>query len=87
MNKLVFERGLYLLATCFLFSCSSKNNSGNDGTSPLPPSPPVVHEWVFENNASWTDEFNTDGALMRKVGYDVGGMDGVIMNYKIILMV
>ena len=74
MNKLVFERGFYLLAACFLFSCSSKNNSGDGGTTPPPPPTPVVHEWIFENNASWTDEFNTDGAPdAAKWGYDVGG--------------
>ena len=74
MNKLVLKRSFYLLVACFLFSCSSKNNSGNGGTTPPPPAPPVVHEWVFENNASWTEEFNTDGAPdAAKWGYDVGG--------------
>ena len=76
MNKLVFERGFYFLVTCFLFSCSSKNNSGNGGTTPPPPPPPapIVHEWIFENTASWTDEFNTDGAPdAAKWGYDIGG--------------
>ncbi|TMI87982.1 MAG: glycoside hydrolase family 16 protein [Bacteroidetes bacterium] len=75
MNKLVFKRSHYLLAVFFLFSCSNKNSSGDGGsTPPPPPPPPVVHEWVFENTASWTDEFNTDGAPdATKWGYDVGG--------------
>jgi beta-glucanase (GH16 family) len=77
MNKLVFKRSFYFLVTCFLFSCSSKTNSGNGGTTPSPPPPPpapIVQEWVFENTASWTDEFNTDGAPdAAKWGYDVGG--------------
>ena len=74
MNKLVFKRSLYLLATFFLFSCSNKNSSGDGGTTPPPPPPPVVHEWLFENTALWADEFNTDGAPdPAKWGYDIGG--------------
>ena len=88
MNKLVFERSLYLLAACFLFSCSSKNSSGNGGTTPPPPAPPTVQEWIFENNASWTEEFSTDGAPDAANGVMMlVEMDGAIMNYKIIPMV
>jgi beta-glucanase (GH16 family) len=73
MNKLVFERSFYLLITCFLFSCSSKDSSGGGVTTPPPP-PPVTYEWVFENTASWTEEFNTNGAPdANKWSYDIGG--------------
>lgn len=73
MNKLIFEKSFYLLIACFLFSCSSKNSSGGGGVTPPPP-PPVTYEWVFENTASWTEEFNTDGAPdASKWGYDIGG--------------
>jgi beta-glucanase (GH16 family) len=73
MNKLVFERSFYLLIACFLFSCSSKNNSGGGGVTPPPP-PPVTYDWVFDNTASWTEEFNTDGAPdANKWSYDIGG--------------
>lgn len=74
MNKFVFERSFYLLITCFLFSCSSKDSSGGGVTPPPPPPPPVTYEWVFENTASWTEEFNTNGAPdANKWSYDIGG--------------
>lgn len=73
MNKLVFERSFYLLIACFLFSCSSKNSTGGSGVTPTP-TLPVTYEWVFENTASWTEEFNTDGAAdASKWSYDIGG--------------
>ena len=74
MNKLVFKGILWVLFISFLFSCSSKNNTDCCITPPPPPPTPAVREWVFENNPSWTDEFNTDGAPdAAKWGYDVGG--------------
>jgi beta-glucanase (GH16 family) len=73
MNKLVFERSFYLLIACFLFSCSGKNSTGGGGVTPTPILP-VTYEWVFENTASWTEEFNTDGAPnASKWSYDIGG--------------
>lgn len=73
MNKLVFERSFYLLIACFLFSCSSKNSTGGGGVTPTP-TLPVTYEWVFENTASWTEEFNTDGAPdASRWSYDIGG--------------
>jgi beta-glucanase (GH16 family) len=73
MNRFVFERSFYLLFACFILSCSSKNSSGVGGATP-PPTPPVTYEWVFENTASWTEEFNTDGAPdASKWSYDIGG--------------
>jgi beta-glucanase (GH16 family) len=74
MIRLMLERSFYLLAVCFLFSCSSKSSSGGGVTPPPPPPPPTVYEWLFENTASWTEEFNVDGAPdATKWGYDVGG--------------
>jgi len=74
MNKLIFERSFYLSIACFLFSCGSKNSSGGGGVTPPPPPPPVTYEWVFENTASWTEEFNIDGVPdVSKWGYDIGG--------------
>jgi beta-glucanase (GH16 family) len=73
MNRFVFERSFHLLFACFIFSCSSKNSSGVGGVTPPPP-PQVTYEWVFENTASWTEEFNTDGAPdASKWSYDIGG--------------
>ena len=73
MKKLIIKGGSYVLAACFLFSCSSKTSSGGGGVTPPPP-PPAVYEWIFENTATWTDEFGTDGAPdPAKWGYDIGG--------------
>ena len=74
MKKVVIEKSFYMLLLCFGFSCSNKGNSGGDVTPPPPLPPPETYEWVFENTASWTEEFNTDGVPdANKWSYDIGG--------------
>lgn len=73
MDKLINEKGVYLLLTCVLFSCSNKSSS-DDSTPPPPPPPPITYEWSFGTTAVWTDEFSTDGLPdANKWGYDIGG--------------
>jgi beta-glucanase (GH16 family) len=73
MNKLIIKIFFHLSLACFFFSCSSKSDPG-DGVPPPPPPPPVTYDWVFETTASWTEEFNADGAPdATRWAYDIGG--------------
>ena len=74
MKNLLPKQFTYLLLAAFLFSCSKKSsNGGGGGGNPTPPTP-TNYEWLYENNASWTDEFAADGAPdAAKWSYDIGG--------------
>jgi len=72
MKILSLHKVIYVSIACLIFSCSSKNSGGE--TPPPPTYTPTTYDWSYETNASWADEFSTDGLPdAAKWGYDIGG--------------